>query len=302
MTLKIAISGSTGLVGTAVSDYFKQKAEIIPIVRSHQSSAQAGQSISMDIQNQTIDTQGLEGLDVVIHLAGASIADRRWSEEYKAEILLSRVESTKLISNTLANLKYPPKLFICASAIGWYGHGEAHQIFIESDPAAGDFLGDVCHQWEMATQTAQERGIRVVNLRTGTVLSKKGGAIKKMSVPFTLGLGGKLGSGKQMFSWIALDEIPLIIDFIIQNEKISGPVNLTAPNPVTNATFTKIFGKVIQRPTVFPVPSFGARLLFGEMADSLFLNGAKVIPKKLLDFGYSFKYEDLETALKSSLK
>jgi len=303
MPLKIAVSGSTGLVGTAVSGHFKaQGAEIIPIVRFVSQTPGAGRTIMMDIQRQTIDTKGLEGMDAVIHLAGANIAGKRWDDQYKSEILLSRVESTKLISNALARVEYPPKVFICASAIGWYGAAGADRTFVESDPPAVDFLGDVCYHWETATQTARERGIRVVNLRIGAVLSKKGGAIAKMWVPFSLGLGGKLGDGKQMFSWVALDEIPAIIDFIIKNELILGPVNVTAPNPVTNAEFTKVFGRVIKRPVIFPVPAFGARLLFGEMADSLLLNGARVVPKKLLDAGYKFKYDQLETALKASLK
>lgn len=303
MPLKIAVSGSTGLVGTAVSGYFKaQGADIIPIVRFVSQTQGTGRTIMMDIQRQTIDTKGLEGLDVVVHLAGANIAGKRWDDQYKSEILLSRVESTKLISNALARVEEPPKVFICASAIGWYGTAGADRTFVESDLPAMDFLGDVCHQWETATQTARERGIRVVNLRIGAVLSKKGGAIAKMWAPFISGLGGRLGDGKQMFSWVALDEIPAIIDFIIKNELILGPVNVTAPNPVTNAEFTKVFGRVIKRPVIFPVPAFGARLLFGEMADSLLLNGSRVVPKKLLDAGYKFKYDQLETALKASLK
>ncbi|MGE0267483.1 MAG: TIGR01777 family oxidoreductase [Candidatus Omnitrophota bacterium] len=303
MPLKIAISGSTGLVGTAVSGHFKaQNAEIIPVVRSVSQASSAAKTIVMDIKHQTIDTKGLEGLDAVIHLAGANIAGQRWDDAYKTEILLSRVESTKLISNALARVEEPPKVFICASAIGWYGNGGADKEFVESDLPAMDFLGDVCHQWETATQTARERGIRVVTLRIGAVLSRKGGAVEKMWVPFSLGLGGRLGDGKQMFSWIALDEIPLIIDFIIRNELILGPVNVTAPNPVTNAEFTRVFGKVIKRPVIFPVPAFGARLMFGEMADALLLNGARVVPKKLTDAGYKFKYDQVEAALRASLK
>lgn len=303
MPLKIAVSGSTGLVGTAVSAYFKDRgAEIIPVVRSVRQASAAAKTIVMDIKHQTIDTKGLEGLDAVIHLAGANIAGQRWNDDYKSEILLSRVESTKLISNALARVEEPPRVFICASAIGWYGNAGEDKAFIESDPPAKDFLGDVCHQWEAATQTARERGIRVVTLRIGAVLSRKGGAVEKMWVPFILGLGGPLGDGKQMFSWVALDEIPSIIDFIIRNELVLGPVNVTAPNPVTNKEFTRVFGRVIKRPTIFPVPAFGARLLFGEMADALLLNGARVIPKKLVDAGYKFKYDQLEEALKASLK
>ncbi len=300
--MKIAVSGSTGLIGTALIKNLKSQGhDIVRIARPGGSYPPGEEVMLMDHKTRSIDQKKLDECDIVIHLAGAGIADKRWTDDYKSEILLSRVESTKFLSEALAVSTTPPKLFICASAIGYYGNADADVTFDENSSAGRGFLADVCHQWEAATQTASERGIRVVNLRISAVLSRKGGAIAKMWMPFIMGVGGKLGDGKQMFSWIALDEIPRIIDYIIENELLMGPVNATAPNPVSNAEFTKVFGSVIKRPTIFPVPAFGARLLFGEMADAMLLSGSRVVPKKLLDAGYTFKYGELGPALKASL-
>ncbi len=303
--MKIAVSGATGLVGSTVSAYFQSQGhQIIRIVRAASTDKGGGQSVVMDVKNNTIKAADLEGVDVVVHLAGANIAGKRWNDEYKSQILLSRVETTRILAGALTRLAQPPKVFLCASAIGYYGNADPGSgiTFEEQSPMGRGFLADVCHQWEAATQPAKEKGIRAVHMRIGAVLSKKGGAIQKMWVPFQLGAGGVLGDGRQMFSWIALDEIPLIMDFLIRTEGIMGPVNVTSPQPVTNAEFTKAFGKAINRPTVLPVPAFGARLLFGEMADALLLEGAKVMPKKLLDAGYAFRYPDIDSALAVSLK
>lgn len=300
--MKIAISGSTGLVGTTLIKYFKdQGSEIVRIARPGGNYPSGEEVLLMDYKQRSIDQKKLDECDVVIHLAGAGIADKRWTDEYKTEIMLSRVETTKFLSEALAVSQTPPKVFLCASAIGFYGNADSDITFDEESPAGHGFLADVCQQWETATQTASERGIRVVNMRIGAVLSRKGGAIAKMWWPFILGAGGKLGDGKQMFSWIALDEIPRIIDHVIGNELMMGPVNFTSPQSVTNAEFTKVFGSVIKRPTIFPVPAFGAKLLFGEMAEPMLLKGSRVFPKKLLDGGYKFKYDQLEDALKASL-
>lgn len=305
MSLKIAISGASGLVGSAAVKYFKSLGHsIIRITRAGSSSGAGASAVVMDVKNNAVDSQGLEGADVVIHLAGANIAGKRWTDEHKSQILLSRVETTRILANALPKLERPPKIFLCASAIGYYGNADPDSgiSFEERSPLGKGFLADVCHQWEAATQPAKEHGIRVVNMRIGPVLSREGGALQKMWVPFQLGLGGPLGHGRQMFSWVALDEIPRIMEFLINNDKIMGPVNVTAPHPVSNAEFTRVLGKAIKRPTIFPVPAFGARLLFGEMADALLLGGAAVIPKKLLEAGYKFRYPEIDAGLAAGLK
>ena len=303
--MKIAISGATGMVGTTASRYFEaQGHQIVRIARAASRDAGGQGAVVMDVKNNTIDAKNLEGCDVVIHLAGANIAGQRWTDDYKSQILLSRVETTRILAGALTKLAQPPKVFLCASATGFYGNADPDSgvTFEEQSPLGKGFLADVCHQWEAATQPVKEKGIRTVNLRISAVLSKQGGALQKMWIPFQLGAGGNLGHGRQMFSWIALEEIPLIMDYLINNEQVMGPVNVTSPQPVTNAEFTKAFGKAIHRPTIFPVPAFGARLLFGEMADAILLEGARVMPKKLTDAGYTFKYPDIDTALAASLK
>lgn len=303
--MKIAMSGATGMVGTAATRYFEaQGHQIIRIARAASTGQPDDQAVLMDVKRNSIEAKKLEGVDVVIHLAGANIAGRRWSDDYKSQILLSRVETTRILAGALSKLANPPKVFLCASATGYYGNTDPDSgvSLEEQSPLGRGFLADVCHQWEAASQPAKEKGIRTVNMRISAVLSKKGGAIQKMWIPFQLGMGGNLGHGRQMFSWVALDEIPPIMDFLINNETVMGPVNVTSPQPVTNAEFTKAFGKAIKRPAIFPVPAFGARLLFGEMADAILLEGAKVMPKKLLEAGYDFRYPDIDSALAVSLK
>ncbi|MBZ0165805.1 MAG: TIGR01777 family oxidoreductase [Candidatus Omnitrophica bacterium] len=305
MPLKIAISGASGLVGSVAVRYFESLGHtIVRITRGGSTSAGGESAVVMDVKNNGMDSKGLDGIDVVIHLAGANIAGKRWTDDYKSQILLSRVETTRILANALPKLAHPPKIFLCASAIGYYGNTDPDSgiTFEEPSPLGKGFLADVCHQWEAATQPAKEHGIRVVNMRIGAVLSREGGALQKMWIPFQLGLGGPLGHGRQMFSWVALDEIPRIMEFLINNDSIMGPVNVTAPHPVTNAEFTKAFGKAIKRPTIFPVPAFGARVLFGEMADALLLEGSTVIPKKLLEAGYKFHYPEIDAGLAASLK
>ncbi|MCA9394809.1 MAG: TIGR01777 family oxidoreductase [Candidatus Omnitrophica bacterium] len=301
--MKIAVSGATGMVGTAATKYFTAKGhEIIRIARAE--GADPSGAVVMDVKKNMIDGKKFEGVDAVIHLAGANIAGKRWNDDYKSQILLSRVETTRILAGALSKLANPPKVFLCASATGYYGNTDPDSgvTFEEQSPLGRGFLSDVCHQWEAASQPAKEKGIRTVNMRLGAVLSKKGGAIQKMWIPFQLGMGGNLGHGWQMFSWIALEEIPPIMDFLITNDNVMGPVNVTSPQPVTNAEFTKAFGRAIKRPTIFPVPAFGARLLFGEMADAILLEGARVMPKKLLEAGYAFQYPDIDSALAVSLK
>lgn len=301
--MKIAITGSTGLIGSAVTEYFRGLGHtVIRICRPNSEVSPDEAVVQWDIRTKDVDTPGFAGQDVFIHLAGANIAAQKWSIEYKEEIYNSRIDGTRLLCQLLAKFQFPPKVICCASAVGFYGSRGASNDLDESSPIGYDFLSGVCDQWEKATQSAQQAGIRVVHLRFGVVLSPNGGALAKMLTPFKLGLGGSFGSGKQMMSWIALDEIPQIIKHLIDNENISGAVNVVSPGAVSNREFTKVLGKVIKRPTIFPLPSFVAKFLFGEMGETLLLGGQKVTPKKLIDSGYVFKYPSLEDALRGCLK
>jgi uncharacterized protein (TIGR01777 family) len=229
-------------------------------------------------------------------LAGCNVGEY-WSPAYKKEILASRVQSTKLLCESVSHLVSKPKLLISASAIGFYGNHPPEEVLDEESPCAQGFLADVCRQWEEETNIAAQTGIRVVHLRLGVVLSKAGGAIAKMWLPFQLGVGGVLGNGRQMMSWVALDEIPYIIDHLIKTDKIKGAVNAVSPQAVSNAQFTKVLGQLMHRPTFLPVPGFAIRLLFGEMGQSLLLEGANVTPRRLQESGYQFHFADLKTAL-----
>lgn len=298
MSRKIALTGSTGLVGQAVTRYFRNQGDsVTPFVRPDTKLTMDQPVIRWDVVKQDIDLDNLEGQDVVIHLAGASIAGKRWTPEYKKEILNSRVDGTTLIAQTLTKLKRKPKVFICASAIGYYGPKNPEVTVDETSPPGTDFLATVCKEWEEAALMAKAAGIRVIMLRFGMILDGKGGALAMMLPIFKSGLGGVLGDGKQVISWIALPEIPLIIDHLI-NSRVYGPVNVVSPQAVSNREFTKILGSSIHRPTTLPVPSFGLRLLYGEMADVLLLKGAKVKPAILSESGYTFQYPELAKAFK----
>ena len=242
----------------------------------------------------------LEGFDVVVHLAGESIAEGRWTDEKKKRIRESRVKGTRLLGDALANLSQPPKTLVCASAIGYYGD-RGDEVLTEASAPGKDFLSDVCVEWEKATALASEKGIRVVNCRFGIILDADGGALKKMLPPFRMGVGGKIGSGQQWMSWIALDDVVRGIKFALANDSIRGPVNFVVPAPVTNARFTKTLGKVLSRPTLFPIPAFGVRLLFGEMADALLLSSQRVAPTVLQTSNFLFQYSQLEAALRHVL-
>ena len=247
-----------------------------------------------------LDTNSLEGIEAAVHLAGESIAER-WYSEKKARIRESRVQSTRLLSEALASLKQRPAVLVCASAIGYYGDRGELALPEDGGPGQG-FLSEVCQEWEAATQPAAQAGIRVVSLRIGIVLSAAGGALKQMLLPFRLGLGGKLGSGKQYMSWIALDDLVGAIRHILLTPTLQGPVNGVAPHPVTNLEFTRTLGKVLSRPTVMPVPAFVVRLTFGEMGEQLLLASTRVVPQQLIASGYTFRYPDLEGALQHALE
>ncbi|HKG78906.1 MAG TPA: TIGR01777 family oxidoreductase, partial [Pyrinomonadaceae bacterium] len=248
-----------------------------------------------------IDAEQLEGFDMVVHLAGENIASGRWNSEKKRAIRESRTRGTSLLSEALARLSRRPSLFLSASATGYYGDRGDELLTEQSAPGKG-FLPGVCVEWENATRPAVEKGIRTIHTRFGIILDRNEGALAKMLPPFQMGIGGKVGDGKQWMSWIALDDVVAGLKFLMANTSTHGPVNFVAPNPVTNAEFTKALGRVLSRPTFFPVPAFGARLAFGEMADALLLSSQKVKPGVLQEKGFPFTWPTLEPALKYQLE
>jgi uncharacterized protein len=298
--MKILLSGSHGLVGSALSKSLESDGhEVRPLVRH--ATNYGDKEIEWNPGAYSIALSRIEGFDAVIHLAGENIASGRWSAEKKQKIRDSRVKGTQLISECLAALNQPPKMFLCASAIGYYGN-RGDEILTEESAPGNDFLADVCVQWENATKEADGKGIRTANLRFGVILNKKGGALEKMLPAFRMGVGGKLGNGKQWMSWIALEDVLGAIKHVLANETLSGPINFVSPNPIRNAEFTKALGRALSRPTLFPIPAFGARLAFGEMADALLLSSQRVEPVKLKASGYQFKYSQLDLALQRILR
>jgi uncharacterized protein (TIGR01777 family) len=298
--MKILISGSHGLVGSALASSFVEEGhEVVRLVR-RESSAGAPE-IEWHPNQGRIDPQRLEGFDVVIHLAGESIASGRWNEEKKRTIRESRTKGTLLLSETLAQLSQPPSVFISASAIGYYGN-RGDELLTETSPPGNDFLSSVCVEWELATRPASEKGIRTVLARFGIILDRNGGALAKMLPPFRMGIGGRVGDGRQWMSWIALDDVVGALKFLSRDAAVSGPVNFVAPRPETNADFTRTLGRVLSRPTIFPMPAFAARLVFGEMADALLLSSQKVEPTVLENRGFAFYWPRLEPALEHLLE
>lgn len=297
--MKIIVSGSHGLVGKAVLKSLTDDGhEVFRLVR-HEPIFGAPE-IWWDPSEGRVDAEHLEGHDVVVHLAGESIASGRWTSEKKRTILESRVKGTLLLSEALARLSRPPSVFLSASAIGYYGD-RGDELLTEQSTLGNDFLANVCVEWEGATMPAVEKGIRTVHTRFGIILDDKGGALAKMLTPFRMGIGGRVGSGKQWMSWIALDDVISGLKFLMGETSTSGAVNFVAPNPVTNAEFTKTLGRVLSRPTFLPVPEFGARLAFGEMADALLLSSQRVEPGVLKSKGFQFRWTTLESALKNIL-
>jgi len=256
--------------------------------------------VHWDPEAGDIDAAGLKGVGAAVHLAGESIATGRWTAAKKARILESRVRGTRLLAEALAGLKQPPKALVSASAVGYYGN-RGEETLREESTSGSAFLSEVCRQWEAATEPAADAGIRVVNLRFGVMLSATDGALPRLLTPFRMGVGGRLGSGKQFMSWIAIDDVVGAILHVLTTEALRGPVNAVAPQPVTNREFTKTMGRVLGRPTVFPMPAFAARLAFGQMADELLLCSQRVEPAKLLGSGYLFRFPELEAALRHLL-
>lgn len=297
--MRILISGSHGLVGSALIELLTRNGhEIVRLVRHEPKSGAA--EVLWNPEKGTIDKERLEGFDAVVHLAGENIAEGRWTSEKKRAILESRVKGTTLLSETLATLKTPPAVLLSATAIGYYGN-RGDELLTETSAPGNDFLAHVCQQWENATKPASEKGIRTVLSRFGIILDANGGALAKMLTPFQMGVGGRIGNGKQWMSWIALDDVAGAIQFMLRDQFVNGPVNFVAPHPVTNAEFTKTLGSVLSRPTFIPVPAFGVRLAFGEMADALLLSSQRVVPEVLQARGFAFAWPRLELTLKHLL-
>ena len=296
--MHIAVTGSHGLVGTAmIPAMTKMEYQVTRLVRG-----QAGVgSVDWDPTAESFDSSVLQGVDAVVHLAGENIASSRWTSQVKERIRRSRVQGTRILAEGLAAMPTPPQIFISASAIGYYGDC-GDELLAEDSPAGNGFLADTALQWEAATQPASDAGIRVVRMRIGVILSPRGGALAKMLLPFKLGAGGRVGNGRQWWSWIALDDVVGAILHLLSNDAISGPVNVVSPNPVSNSVFTKILGRELKRPTIFPMPAVVARIVLGEMANELLLASTRVQPERLLETGYQFQQPELSAALQCLLK
>lgn len=292
--MRIVVTGASGLIGTALRQGWASD-EITPLTRSYD-----GSGVRWDPAAGTIDAAGLEGHDAVVHLAGENLATGRWTKKKKARIFESRAKGTALLAEALAGLERKPAVLVSGSAVGIYGNRYGERLREYDDPGRG-FLADVCKAWEAATKPAEDAGIRVVHARTGLVLSKDGGPLKKMLLPFKLGLGGRLGKGDQYMSWIHIDDIVRALRHCIETTTLSGPVNLAAPNPVTNREFTKALGRVLRRPTILPMPAFAARLAFGELADEALLAGQRADPERLRQTNFEFLHADLEKTLRNLL-
>ncbi len=297
--MKVLVTGSSGLIGSALVPFLTTGGHTVVRLVRNGGTRRAG-TIAWDPATGAIDAAALEGLDAVVHLAGESIAGGRWTAEKKARIYGSRVDGSKRLVQALSSLARPPKTLVAASAIGYYGHRDADVVDEDSAPGAG-FLADVVREWEAATQPAAARGIRVVNLRFGVVLSAAGGALATMLPPFRFGAGGPIGGGQQFMSWMAIDDAIGAVLHALATPTLSGPVNAVAPQPVTNAEFAKTLGRVLSRPVFLPLPPFAVKLAFGEMGEELLLASTRVEPQRLKESGYEFRFPELEGALRHVL-
>ena len=285
---RIAVTGASGLIGSALVGYLKSQGHTVQ--RLVRRPAVSAEEITWDPTAGTVDMEALAGVDAVIHLAGAGVSDKRWTKKYKSEILNSRLLGTTTIAKAVAIVK--PQVFISASAIGWYGES-GNRAVVESDRVGDDFLAAVCREWESAADLAGD--VRTVKLRTGLVLDPTGGALGKMLPIFRFGLGGKLSNGKQWWSWITLHDQIRAIAFLLEN-KVSGPVNLTSPNPVTNSEFTAGLARAMHRPALFPVPALALKIVLGGFSSEV-LGSKKVMPQALTEAGFTFDYPHISSAL-----
>ncbi len=294
--MNVLISGATGLIGSALLPELEAGGHTVTRLSRSQTGAN---TIRWDPSAGTIDGE-LEGMEAVVHLAGESIAQGRWNPEKKRRILDSRVQGTRLLAESIAALPDPPKVMVSTSAVGYYGD-RGDEVLTEESAPGTDFLAGVCREWEAAAEPALQAGIRVVYPRLGIVLSPQGGALGTTLPIFKFGGGGKIGSGNQWWSWVALDDVVGSIVHALTDESVEGPVNVGSPNPMTNAEYTKVLGKVLGRPTVLPLPAPAARVMLGEVADALLLASQRMEPARLKDTGYAFRYPQLEGALRHLL-
>jgi uncharacterized protein len=298
VTQRIAVTGASGLIGAELCALLERDgAQVLRLTRRR--PAGPGEAYWDGVRE--IDASALEGLSAVVHLAGAGIAERKWTPEYKQLIRDSRVQGTGLLAATLAGLERPPRVFISASAVGYYGNRDPDDALDETAPPGKGFLAEVCQAWEAAAEPTRAAGIRTVHPRFGMVVSARGGALARMLPPFRLGLGGKLGSGRQAVPWVSLQDAVRLVAWLIEQPGITGPVNAVAPECTTNADLTQAVARALHRPAVTAVPAVAVRALFGEMGQVLLLDGARVVPRKALAAGFEFTYPTLDAALRAEL-
>ena len=298
---RVLVSGASGPIGKALLPSLRTNgAHITRLVRDNAPPAYSDEQTIPWHPEQPLSADALSGFDAVIHLAGETIVGR-WTESKKNKIRDSRVIGTRNLAQSLAQAKHRPQIFLCSSAIGYYGNRGDEALTEESAPGTG-FLAEVCQEWEAATHPAAEAGIRTVAIRTGVVLSREGGALAKMLPPFKMGVGGKIGDGRQWMSWIDVQDLVGAIHHILKSDLLYGPVNMVAPRPVTNAEFTQTLASVLSRPAVFAVPAFAVKLLFGEMGETVLLGSQRVEPTQLVSSGYPFRFRDLRASLQNTIK
>lgn len=297
--MRILVTGSSGLIGSALIPILKNQGH--QIVRLVRHAAAPGEDLAVwDPAAGKLETTALIGTDAVIHLAGESINALRWTQRRKERIRSSRVRGTQLLSEALALLAVPPRVLVSASGINFYG-SSGDEVLTEKSPAGSGFMSAVCREWEAATEPARQKGIRVVNLRIGMVLSMKGGALRAMLPAFKAGVGGKLGSGQQFVSWISIHDLTMAVSHILATESLSGPVNAVSPSPVRNVEMTRALGSVLKRPTLLSLPAPAVRIIFGEMGDALLLTSLRAAPGRLLASGFGFQFADFKLALRHLL-
>lgn len=297
----LLVTGASGFVGSRLGSVAAETGHRVIALSRTPETAVAPYAERVEAwrpDTELVPSSVLNDIGAVVHLAGETIGTR-WNPDKKQRIRDSRVNSTNQLVESLSKVETKPEVLVCASAIGFYGEG-GDEEFTEDSPPGNDFLAEVCQEWELAAQKAEDLGIRVVRVRLGHVLGKNGGLLKTMLPPFQMGLGGRLGSGTQWMSWIHIDDVAEIILYAIENQNVNGALNATAPTPITNIEFTKTLGRVIRRPTLFPVPTFALKLRFGEFTDFVLMS-QRVVPEKTVSMGYEFRYADLESALRASL-